>query len=152
MREFNVLPTDDRFKQLTDLQIEFILYNMVQDNKEQELIAKGKRFDSHFEDDDNSWMEVDEKEFEVVPEFLDLDSINKQIEGRLSEEEKQRRQERFDSDDPDEMDRVDLVLEEQKRRIEEIDRELGITDDKPVEYSKDTISQALDELDDDDWI
>ncbi|AAX92375.1 tail morphogenetic protein B [Staphylococcus phage Twort] len=152
MREFNVLPTDERFRNLTDLQIEFILYNMVQDNKEQELIAKGKRFDSHFEDDDRSWMEADEEDFEVVPDYIDLEDINKQIENKLSEEEKQRRQERFDSDDPDEMDRVDLVLEEQRRRIEELDRELGITSDKPVEYSKDTIGQALDELDEDDWI
>lgn len=152
MREFNVLPTDERFLKLTDFQIEFILFNMVQDAKEQEMLAKGKKPDSYFEDEDSSWIDAPEEAFEVVPDFMDLDSINKQIEDKLSEDEKRRRQESFESDDPDERDYVDLVLEAQQRRIEELDRELGITDSEEVEYNKDTISQALDELDDDEWI
>ncbi|MCP6183125.1 hypothetical protein NL435_27625, partial [Klebsiella pneumoniae] len=58
MREFNVLPTEQRFKDLDDYQIEFILANMNLDTKEMMEARDGKNYDMKAEDVDTSWFEA----------------------------------------------------------------------------------------------
>lgn len=66
MDKFQILPTDERFEALTDAQVGFIMANMSQDVKEENLRRKGISPDSHFEDDDDSWWEQPHNEFEAL--------------------------------------------------------------------------------------
>lgn len=53
MDKFQVLPTDERFQNLSPDQIEYIFANMEMDMKEEARRAKGLK--NTVEDDDDSW-------------------------------------------------------------------------------------------------
>ncbi|AEJ79731.1 RNA polymerase beta subunit [Staphylococcus aureus bacteriophage Sb-1] len=101
MKEFNVLPTEQRFKDLDDYQIEFIIGNMNRDvyehNKQLKQAQKGGKFDSQFEDDDSSWWNESHEDFDPVPDFLDADDLAQQMEAKLSDRDKEERAKRNDA-------------------------------------------------------
>lgn len=150
MKQFNVLPTEERFKNLTEHQLSFILENMIRDSWEQEQVAKG-RTGNIMEDDDTSWYDTPTEEFEPVPDFLDADDLAKQAYDRLSESEKAKMNERAETE-LDEDNEEELIHENKMEMIQEnirkLDESLNIDDNQ--EYTQENISQALDEFDDDD--
>lgn len=89
MDKFNVLPTDERFRNLSDYQMEMIFLSMEEDARQQNLRAKGLTvesdyFDSSYED------EVANKpdgEWEILKEGHDADDIARQVEEMTNAEE-----------------------------------------------------------------
>lgn len=77
MRKFNVLPTEERFTSLTDLQISYIVENMIEDAEQAK--NPSKEADEDFYDTDDAWYEDDEA-FEEAMEEIDGESIAKQVE------------------------------------------------------------------------
>lgn len=77
MRKFNVLPTEERFTSLTDLQIAYIVENMIEDAEQAK--NPSKEADEDFYDTDDAWYEDDEA-FEEAMEEIDGESIAKQVE------------------------------------------------------------------------
>lgn len=77
MRKFNVLPTEERFTSLTDLQISYIVENMIEDAEQAK--NPSKEADEDFYDTDDAWYEDDEA-FEEAMEEIDGESIGKQVE------------------------------------------------------------------------
>lgn len=80
MREFQVLPTDSRFTDLTDYQIGFIMENMGIDAKQKQLAMKGIDPASYMEDDDSSWWSTAHDKFEALREDHDEEEISRQVE------------------------------------------------------------------------
>lgn len=97
MKEFKVLPTDERFVNLSDEQIGFILGNMVYDNKLEEQARKGINPDSYFEDEEDGYWTQDINEFVALKEDHDEEDIAKQVETLTNKEELAKVRERFNS-------------------------------------------------------
>ena len=162
MDKFKVLPTEERFKSLTSEQLAFIMASMERDNWEQRQLAKGiTNFDDIKEDADTSFLTAKEEEFEVVPEFLDIDDINTKMMERLSESERLKHEERlkaeFEDGDPNAPDlHHESIMEQIQRNIQELDDELSngrFKEEKqqPV-ISKDNIEEGLAMFSDEDYI
>lgn len=89
MKKFNVLPTDPRFKELTEDQITFIFANIINDNEDAKRAKQGLpplafedvAFDSTFDYDG------DVKDFELVPEWLDVDEFTKTVRDNAPKDE-----------------------------------------------------------------
>lgn len=77
MRKFNVLPTEERFTKLTELQISYIVENMIEDAEQAK--NPSKESDEDFYDTDDAWYEDDEA-FEEAMGEIDGESIAKQVE------------------------------------------------------------------------
>lgn len=73
---FGVLPTDERFQNLTVHQLNYIISSMVLDSKEEELAMKGINPDTYHDDDDFSW----EGEL-VLPDKEEAEDVTSQIKG-----------------------------------------------------------------------
>lgn len=95
MKEFKVLPTDSRFKELTGHQLSFILESLEYDNKIQEKINKGIDPRTVSEDMDTSWWDVSHEEFEPLVEGHDEKEIARQVEERLNESQRKAIKDRF---------------------------------------------------------
>jgi hypothetical protein len=98
MKEFKVLPTNPDFQNLTDAQIEFILYSMQEDHKERERARKGLMVDSQFYDTDyeQDVMGKDIKEWDVLKEGHDADEIAKQVNLMTKPEDQKNLSSKFD--------------------------------------------------------
>ncbi|MDT9683383.1 hypothetical protein RND61_15060 [Streptomyces sp. TRM76323] len=89
MKKFNVLPTDPRFKALTESQISFIFANIVNDNEDIKRAKQGLdplafedvAYDSTFDYDG------DVDDFELVPEWLDVESFTKTVRDNAPKDE-----------------------------------------------------------------
>lgn len=149
MREFNVLPTEQRFKDLDDYQIEFIIANMNLDTKEMMEARDGKNYDMKAEDTDTSWFEAPTDEFDVVPDFLDLDDLNTQVDKSLSEKEKIERDRRVEAELEDETEGLTTqhlaMMEHIRQKQKELDESLGL-DIK--ETTQEDINKAIEDVDD----
>lgn len=86
MKEFNVLPTDERFQALTDDQIEFLAWGMVIDNEEQSLARKGVDPSQSYRDDEADFWDIHEKDFQPKREEHDEADIANQVEELLGTE------------------------------------------------------------------
>lgn len=97
MKTFKVLPTDERFTDLTDEQIGFILGNMIYDNKQEEWARKGVKPGSQFEDPEDDYWDKDDEDFEVLKTNHDEEDIAKQVETLTGQENLAKVRERFKS-------------------------------------------------------
>lgn len=82
MRTFNVLPTNEDFRKLTDNQIDLILYSMQEDHREMEMARKGISLDSQYYDsefEEEIWNK-NVGEWEVLKEGHDPNDIARQVE------------------------------------------------------------------------
>jgi hypothetical protein len=98
MKKFSVLPTNEDFQKLSDSQIEWILYSMQEDHKEQERARKGLAVDSQFYDTDyeQDVMKKDIKEWDVLKEGHDADEIAKQVNEMTKPEDRDNLSSKFD--------------------------------------------------------
>lgn len=95
MREFKVLPTDPRWLELTDEQIEFMLYSMERDVVEADRARRGIQVDGEYEDNDESWWYAEHDEFEALRDDHDEEDIARQVEDLTTEEDRERLRKRF---------------------------------------------------------
>lgn len=98
MKEFKVLPTDQRFQDLSMHQINFIIASMNYDGKLQERVNKGMDINSTIEDSDTSWWDTPHDEFDPIAEGHDEDDIARQVEERLTEAERKSMKDRFEDE------------------------------------------------------
>ena len=155
MKEFKVLPTEKRFQDLTYEQMDFIIASMNRDSWLEYQASKGQQhMDNLVEDDDTSWWDTSHDEFDPVPDFLDAEDLAKQVEDKMSDLEKEQRQNRFDAEMEDEEDLMHQnKMEMIRRNIEELDDELAngrFDGDLNPQVSQESINQALNEFDDED--
>lgn len=155
MKEFKVLPTEKRFQDLTYEQMSFLIESMNRDSWLASQMAKGKQhMDNLVEDDDSSWWDTPHDEFDPVPDFLDAEDLAKQVEDKMSDLEKQKRQERFDTEMEDEEDLMhENKMELIRKNLAELDEELAngrFEGDLNPQISQENIDKALQEFDDDD--
>lgn len=99
MKTFNVLPTNEDFRKLTDAQIDLILYSLDEDYREAERAAKGLSveadyYDSSFEEE--IWNRAP-GEWEVLKDGHDPDDIARQVEELTREEDLKNLLSKFDS-------------------------------------------------------
>lgn len=86
MDRFHVLPSSPDFQNLTNEQLEWIIYSAQLDNK--------KKGPESYEDYDDSWFEAEE--FEPLREGDDEEEIARQVEKLTSEEDKARLEARLE--------------------------------------------------------
>lgn len=98
MKEFKVLPTDQRFQDLSMHQINFIIASMNYDVKLQERANKGIDINTTIEDNDTSWWDTPHDEFDPIAEGHDEDDIARQVEERLTEAERKSMKDRFEDE------------------------------------------------------
>lgn len=99
MKSFNVLPTNEDFRELTDDQIDMMILSVNEDNIERERASKGLSVDSdHYDEsfEDEVWTR-DVGDWEVVKEGHDPDDIANQIEALTKEEDLKNLSSKFDS-------------------------------------------------------
>ena len=148
MKKFNVLPTDERFQNLSIYQINFIIESMNLDAREEERARRG--LDHVAEDDDTSWYDSSSEDFEPVPDFLDADDIATQAYNRLTKSEQEKVKERAETEleDTEESEVYQNKMAMIQKNLEELDKQVGNTNESDIEYSEETIQNALDEFDD----
>lgn len=148
MKKFNVLPTDERFQNLSIYQINFIIESMNLDAREEERARRG--LDHVAEDDDTSWYNSSSEDFEPVPDFLDADDIATQAYNRLTKSEQEKVKERAETEleDTEESEVYQNKMAMIQKNLEELDKKVGNTNESDIEYSEETIQNALDEFDD----
>ena len=98
LTKFEVLPTNNDFRALSDYQIDMILYSMGEDAREMELARKGMKVDGdHYDSsfDEEVWNK-DVGDWEVLKEGHDPDEIARQIEKLTREEDLKNLAGRFD--------------------------------------------------------
>ncbi len=98
MKEFKVLPTEQRFQELTGQQIDFIISSMNYDHRLQERARKGLDVNSTLEDNDESWWYASHEDFEPIVEGHDEEDIARQVQEKLSEADRKSLRDRFDSE------------------------------------------------------
>jgi len=99
MREFKRLPTDQSFRELTDHQINLMIYSMNEDHRQLELARKGLTVDSEHYDtsfEEEVWNR-DVGDWEVLREGHDADAIAKQVEELTRAEDQANLATKFDS-------------------------------------------------------
>lgn len=148
MKKFNVLPTDERLQNLSIYQINFIIESMNLDAREEERARRG--LDHVAEDDDTSWYNSSSEDFEPVPDFLDADDIATQAYNRLTKSEQEKVKERAETEleDTEESEVYQNKMAMIQNNLEELDKQVGNTNESDIEYSEETIQNALDEFDD----
>lgn len=97
MKKFNVLPTEERWKTMTNDQIEWILYNMEKDVEMEERARKGKALDADYEDYDGSWYETPHEEFNPVRDGHDEEEIARKLAEITTEEDMARLKARWEA-------------------------------------------------------
>ncbi|BCK59780.1 RNA polymerase [Staphylococcus phage vB_SauH_DELF3] len=98
--DFNVLPTEERFKDPDDVNIELIIGNTNIDTRVMMSDKDGKNYEMKAEDVDTSWFEAPTDQIDVVPDFLDLDDDQEKVVRCVTE---------------------DLVCERARRRVAELE-------------------------------
>ncbi|QEM43139.1 tail assembly chaperone [Bacillus phage Chotacabras] len=98
MREFKVLPPDESFRELSDIQIDLMLYSMAEDAREMERARKGVQgdgdhYDSSF--DEEVWNR-DVGDWEVLKDGHDGTKIAQQINDMTKAEDLKNLEGRFD--------------------------------------------------------
>lgn len=89
MKQFNVLPTDPRFRELTKEQIDFILYSKELDIKEQDRARRGMALDAEFEDyEADEWWNASHEDFKALKDDHDEEDIARQVNALTSEEDR----------------------------------------------------------------
>lgn len=156
MEKFQVLPTDERFQNLSPDQIEYIFANMEMDMKEQQRMAKGLK--NTVEDDDDSWWNEDSETFDPLREDHDEDDLAKQVDALLTETERRKKAERIKADDYSEEEQEmikqnhqDEIRDHINKRLEELDDEVnnGKTKEEkpsttvPEDMTKDDLESAI---------
>lgn len=121
MREFNVLPTDKRFLDLTSMQVEFILESMGIDNQ----IAQGKNPRDFISDDSFSYEEGSDFELPSDEEQAD---VWEQLQSMRPDNLKEQLSDRMNALS-DEDDEPNLMLEGFKAERERRLRALGLVDE-----------------------
>lgn len=99
MKTFNVLPTNDDFRNLTDDQLDFIILSMQEDNREMERARKGLTTDNEYYDtsfEEEVWSKA-EGEWEVLKDGHDPNAIARQVEALTREEDVRNLAMKFDS-------------------------------------------------------
>lgn len=133
MTKFNVLPTNEDFRKLTDTQIDLMIYSMNEDAREIELARKGmtvdaQYFDSSFEEE--VWNRP-VGEWEVLKPGHDPNEIARQVEELTRAEDRKRLEGRFDS-----LDEYNAYLESGGKTVREseveqyINRQLALAEEK----------------------
>lgn len=93
------MPTNKDFRNLTDDQLDLILYSLQEDNREMELAQKGLAVDSDYYDstfEEEIWNK-EVGDWEVLKEGHDANSIAKQVEELTREEDRKNLYSKFDS-------------------------------------------------------
>src|SRR5699024_11605548 len=111
MKSFNVLPTNEDFRELTDDQIDMMILSVNEDNIERERASKGLSVDSdHYDEsfEDEVWTR-DVGDWEVVKEGHDPDDIANQIEALTKEEDLKNLSSRSEEHTSELQSRFDLV-------------------------------------------
>lgn len=121
MREFNVLPTDKRFLDLTSMQVEFILESMGIDNQ----IAQGKNPRDFISDDSFSYEEGSDFELPSDEEQAD---VWEQLQSMRPDNLKEQLSDKMNALS-DEDDEPNLMLEGFKAERERRLRALGLVDE-----------------------
>lgn len=123
MKTFNVLPTNKDFRELSDDQIDMMIYSFKEDAREAELARKGltvesEHFDASFEEE--VW-NADVGKWEVLKEGHDPNEIAKQVEMLTRKEDLKNLAGKFDS-----LEEYNKYLEEGGKPAREIDVERHI--------------------------
>lgn len=99
MKQFNVLPTNEDFRALSDAQIDMIIYSMIEDGRQMELARRGVKEDGNYYDDafeEEVWNKAP-GEWDVLKEGHDPDDIARQVEELTKEEDRRNLMSKFDS-------------------------------------------------------
>jgi hypothetical protein len=99
MTKFEVLPTNEDFRSLTDDQINLMIYSMNEDHREMELARKGLTVDSQYYDtdfDEEIWNR-DVGDWEVLRDGHDPNDIARQVEELTRAEDRKNLAMKFDS-------------------------------------------------------
>lgn len=123
MKTFNVLPTNKDFRELSDDQIDMMIYSFKEDAREAELARKGltvesEHFDTSFEEE--VW-NADVGKWEVLKEGHDPNEIAKQVEMLTRKEDLKNLAGKFDS-----LEEYNKYLEEGGKPAREMDVERHI--------------------------
>lgn len=92
MKKFNVLPSEERFQNLTTSQLNFIISSMIEDNRREELIEKG------YDPNDNSDFVDSDFDMDKDMEMFDEDKqkeLAEQMSKLLSPDEVKKKQEKL---------------------------------------------------------
>lgn len=95
MREWKVLPTDPKFLELTDEQIDFLLTGMNLDSEDEARARKGYDPNMSYDTEDDSFWNVSEEEFQPIKEWQDEGDIAQQVEDLLGVESTRKLRARF---------------------------------------------------------
>lgn len=98
-KEFKVLPTDERFQDLTDEQYGWIMKNMQIDADIERRRAKGQDPNEAFQDYDEEWFGAKESEFEPLKDSHDEEEIAKQVDELTNAEYLQKVRAKFDNEE-----------------------------------------------------
>lgn len=99
MKEFSVLPTSEDFRGLSDVQIDMMIFSMIEDNRQAELARRGVKEDGNYFDDafeEEVWNKAPD-EWAVLKEGHDPDDIARQVEALTKEEDRRNLMSKFDS-------------------------------------------------------
>ncbi|QZA69128.1 hypothetical protein 010DV004_191 [Bacillus phage 010DV004] len=136
MKTFNVLPTNEDFRALTDDQIDMMIYSFKEDAREAELARKGltvesEHFDASFEEE--VWNPA-VGEWEVLKEGHDPNEIAKQVEMLTRKEDLKNLAGKFDS-----LEAYNKYLEEGGKPAREMDVERHI--EKQIALAREKANQ-----------
>lgn len=136
MKTFNVLPTNKDFRELSDDQIDMMIYSFKEDAREAELNRKGltvesEHFDASFEEE--VW-NADVGKWEVLKEGHDPNEIAKQVEMLTRKEDLKNLAGKFDS-----LEEYNKYLEEGGKPAREMDVERHI--DKQIALAMEKAKQ-----------
>lgn len=134
MKEFNVLPTDPRFTELTVEQVDYIISSMVADNKEVENLTKGINT--------QEGSGVIDAEFDMTSDLnlpdeeLDLD-LSTQLEDMLSSDEERLNNIRNNGEGltDEELQKLE-ALSTRRQRLKELDETVKLLDERGITYEE----------------
>ena len=139
MSKFNVLPTDKRFQDLTEMQVSLLIEEMNIDSQ----FARGKDPLS----DDYSYDETFDEDYELSSEE-EQESVAKQLEAMRPDKLKQSMDVKVDNlDDEEEQDNADYMVASLKSERERKLRELGLLSDNDTISDDDKKDPLLDDED-----
>lgn len=98
MTKFNVLPPNEDFRSLTDVQIDLMIHSMNEDHREMELARKGLKVDSEHYDssfEEEVWNR-DVGDWDVLKEGHNADDIARQVEELTKEADKKNLASKFE--------------------------------------------------------
>lgn len=133
MNTFKVLPTNKDFRELTDEQLDLILYSLEEDHRVAERARKGLSAESDYYDtsfDDEVWNK-EVGDWEVLKDGHDPDDIAKQVEELTKAEDLKNLYSKFDS-----LDEYNKYLEEGGKTAREtevegyIDKQIRLAQEK----------------------